>query len=226
MKTTALILSLALAGSAYPPEAAAQRPLSVQIHPRAGLIAPDASLYEAFANFSGDGPVEWTGASLGRAALVGVGMAIARGEAWSVRLEVLSTVRGWLLADHGIVMPRVLFDPPWVQHTWFDVPYSALLLGAHAVLPLRARIGRVEPYVLLGGGGRRYAFGEPTRTNDVGATLPTDGFSWQADLGGGLTVDVGDGLVLDLQIRDAVSRYWGHTQNDLVYTGALLVKVR
>jgi hypothetical protein len=76
----------------------------------------------------------------------------------------------------------------------------------------------MKPYVLLGVGGKRYGFGESTRPNEVGAVLPSDGFTWGGDLGGGFTFEA-FGLNADVQLRDAITRYWDKTQHDLLITG-------
>ncbi|MEJ2239900.1 MAG: hypothetical protein P8X82_16545, partial [Gemmatimonadales bacterium] len=73
-------------------------------------------------------------------------------------------------------------------------------------------------------GGKFYGFGEPTSPNEVDATLPSDGFTWGVDLGGGFTLEA-FGVHLDLQVRDAITRYWDKTQHDLLFTGGLLLQL-
>jgi hypothetical protein len=55
----------------------------------------------------------------------------------------------------------------------------------------------------------------------VEATLPSGGFTWGGDLGGGFTFEA-FGLTADVQVRDAITRYWDKTQHDLLFTGGLL----
>jgi hypothetical protein len=204
----------------------AQSELSIRAIPRAGLAAPDAYFYEVFTNWVGDGPVEWTTGSLGRAFVAGLGVEVDTGhEGVRFRAEILRSFDSWLLAGHGIIIPRVFFEPPQEVRTWYDVPATITLTSAQVVLPLRARIWRLEPYVLAGVGGKFYSFGESTRPNEVGAVLPSDGFTWGGDLGLGATLSL-FGLDFDLQVRDAVTQYWDKTQHDLLYTGALVWAVR
>jgi len=185
------------------------------------LIAPDSYFYEYFANFAGDGPVEWTTGSLGRTVVVGVGAELRIGDGGVlIRGEVLRSVDGWLLATHSVVTPRQFFDPPEIVNTWLDVPFTVTLTSLQVVLPTKLEFWNVQPYVLAGVGGKRYGCGEPTRPNDVEATLPGKGVDWGGDLGAGATVKV-LGVTLDLQVRDAISRYWEKTQHDLVYSSGL-----
>ena len=200
----------------------AQEGLTVNLLPRAGLVAPDQYFYEVFTNFSGDGPVEWTTGSLGRAFVVGLGVEVGfGGDGVLVRGEILRSFDTWLLATHGIVQPRVLFEPPQVVNTFLDVPMTLTFTSVQVVLPTKIELWRVKPYVLLGVGGKRYGFGEPTSPNDVGAVLPSNGFTWGGDVGGGFTLEV-VGLNVEVQFRDAITRYWGKTQHDLLFTGGLL----
>lgn len=196
----------------------AQDGLIVKLLPRAGLVAPDQYFYEVFANFAGDGPVEWTTGSLGRGFVAGLGVELGfANDGVLVRGEVLRSFDTWLLATHGIVRPRVLFEPPQVINTFLDVPTTLTFTSVQVVLPTRLEVWRMKPYVLLGVGGKRYGFGEPTRPNDVGAILPQDGYTWAGELGGGFTFEA-FGLTADVQVRDVISRYWGKGQNDLLFT--------
>jgi hypothetical protein len=202
-----------------------QKPASVRVLPRVGLIAPDAYLYEQFTNFAGDGPVEWTTGSLGRAFLAGVGAELQWGSGGVlVRAEVLRSFDGWLSAVHGIVIPRVVFEPPEIVNTFLDVPVSMTLTSVQVVLPTRLELWRFQPYVAAGVGGKFYSFDDPIRPNEVDAVLPNNGFTWGGDLGAGVMVEV-RGLTVDLQVRDAVSRYWDKTQHDLAYSAALVWEV-
>jgi hypothetical protein len=201
----------------------AQDGLEVKLVPRAGMVSPDRYFYDVFANFSGDGPVEWTTGSLGRAFVAGLGVELGFGDdGILVRGEILRSFNAWLLATHGIVEPRVFFEPPHIVNTSLDVPMTLTFTSVQVVLPTRLELWRFKPYVLLGGGGKFYGFGEPTTPNEVEATLPSDGFTWGADLGGGFIL-AAFGVHLDLQIRDAITRYWDKTQHDLLFTGGLLL---
>lgn len=221
-----LVLFLPLA-ALFAASASAQESARIRLYPRAGLAAPDTYFYEYFKNFYGDGPMEWTSGSLGRAFAAGGGVELEfPGTGLLVRAEVLRTFDGWLSSVHSIEQPRVLFEPPRINNTWLDIPTSVTATSLQVVLPTRFELWRIAPYFLAGVGGKFYSFGEPTEPNDVDATLPDDGFTWGGDLGAGVTIPFWRGLTLDLQLRDALSRYWGKTQHDLYYTAAVLWGIR
>lgn len=204
-----------------PPAREEAFPRAVRVYPRVGLLDPDRYFYEYFLNFVGDGQAEWTTGSLGRALVVGAGVEVRLGNgAAYLRGEVLRSFEGWLSAAHSWETLRDLFFPPEIKTVWFDVPATLTLTSVQLVLPTRLELGPVKPYVLVGGGGKHYAFGAPTVANDVGATFPADGFTWGGDVGAGFTARV-LGLTVDVQARDAWSRYWGKYQHDLMYTGTV-----
>lgn len=203
-----------------------QAHLTVKVAPRAGILSPDRYLYEQYTNFSGDGPVEWTDGYLRRALVLGAGFEVGReGGAVLLRGEVARSFGGWLAVARSIVQPRQLYDAPYIETTWLDVPAAVTMAALQLVIPTRLVLWRAQPYVLLGAGGKRYDFGEPTTANDVNAILPYDGFTWGGEVGAGLTLPV-KGLTLDVQGRDAISRYWGKTEHDMVFSTALLWRIR
>jgi hypothetical protein len=213
---------LALAFTAVPSALAAQE-TTLRISPRMGMMAPDPYLYEYFANFSGDGPVEWTTGTLGRTLVLG--MSVERdfeGGAVVLRGELMGAFGGWTSVAHSIVKARDLYDPPYVETTWMDVPSSLATVSVQALFPLRIVVGPLRPYVMAGLGGKYYDFGVPSPANTVNATLPTNGFTWGGDVGAGLTVPF-LGITWDLQGRDALNRYWGKTQHDFLFTAGVLV---
>lgn len=204
----------------------AQETRTVRLIPRVGLLAPDAYFYEQFANFSGDGPVEWSTGSLGRALVLGLGLELGLADgAVRVRGEILRSFDTWLRVSHSVVTPRVLYIPPSVRTTWLDVPSSLTVTSLQLVLPTRIRIRGAEPYVLGGVGGKFYGFDEPTTANEEEAILPSGGFTWGGDVGAGFTVPV-KGLVFDFQVRDEMSRFWDKLQHDFVYSSALIWSIR
>lgn len=223
-------LALTLAAATAPlaaqsPEAPAP-PRAVRVYPRFGILHPDTYFYEYFKNFTGDGLTEWTTGYLGRAWVVGAGLEVRLGDSGvQLRGEAVRSVDGWLSAGHSIETLRDLYFPPEVVTTWLDVPTTLTLVSAQVVLPTKLELGPVEPYVLVGAGGKHYAFGDPTAANEVEATLPQDGFTWGADVGAGVTFRF-KGLQFDVQARDAVSKYWGKYQHDILYTGALSMGLR
>lgn len=221
-RSLSLVAALCLAAAPL----GAQSSLAVRIGPRVGVVSPDAYFYEQYTNFSGDGPVEWTDASLGRALVLGLDFEVGRpGGGLYVRGEVLRSVDTWLSVSRSIVQPRVLFDPPYVETTWLDVPATVLVTSLEMVVPTRLNLWQAQPYVLAGVGGKRYTFGDPTEPNEVDAILPQNGFTWGVSVGAGMTVPI-LGLTLDLQGRDAISRYWGKAEHDMVYSVGLLWRVR
>jgi len=198
----------------------------IRVIPRVGLVAPDTYLYEVFKNFSGDGFIEWTTGSLGRAALLGLGAEVSFGNlGFSVRGEVSRSFEGWLAASHGVLIPRFFFQPPEVVTTWLDVPASVTFVSLQAILPTRFTFHGVQPFVLAGYTGKWYRFGPPTRENSVEAILPSDGWTPSLDLGGGITVRL-YGVELEAQVKDNINRYWGKTQHDLVFSGGMAWTVR
>jgi hypothetical protein len=198
----------------------------IRILPRVGLLSPDTYFYEEFKNFSGDGFIEWTTGSLGRAALLGLGVeAVFEDLGFSLRGEISRSFEGWLAAGHGVLIPRFYFQPPEVVTTWFDVPASVTFLSLQAILPTRFTFHGVQPFVLAGYTGKWYGFGPPTGENTVEAILPSDGWTPSLDLGGGITIRL-FGVALEAQVRDNINRYWGKTQHDLVFSGGLAWTVR
>lgn len=204
----------------------AQEDLTIRVIPRFGLLSPDAYFYEEFANFADDEPAEWTTGSLGRAAYAGMAIEVGLEERGVfLRGEVGRSFEGWLSVVHGIVKPRALYDPPEIIKTWLDVPSALTFATVQLVLPTRFHGWGVQPYFLFGGGGKWYHFSEPTEPNTVEAILPSDGFTANLDLGAGLVFALW-GLDFDIQARDALNRYWGKNQNDLVFSGGLIWRIR
>jgi hypothetical protein len=204
----------------------AQEDLTIRVIPRFGLLNPDSYFYEEFANFADDEPAEWTTGSLGRAAYVGLGVEVGLEERGIfLRGELGRSFDGWLSVVHGIVRPRIFFEPPEIINTWLDVPAALTFATAQVVLPAQFSQWGVRPYFLVGGGGKWYHFGEPTEPNTVEAILPSDGFTANLDLGAGLTFGLW-GLDFDVQARDALNRYWGKIQNDMIFSGGLVWSIR
>ncbi len=224
MKRLPSVLLFAAGLAALPASLGAQRMPELRVYPRVGLLAPDAYFYEYFENFAGDGLTEWTHTSVGRAFIAGVGVEMPLGKSAYLRGEVLRSFDTWLSASHSVETLRDLFIPPDIVTTWLDVPTTLTLTSLQLVLPTRLELGPAKPYVLVGAGGKFYSFGEPTKANDVGATLPSNGFTWGGDLGAGVTARW-KGLFLDVQARDALSRYWGKLQHDFIYSGSVSLKL-
>ena len=225
MKTPRTSLALVLVWAMAQAAPAAAQPVSVRFSPRVGVVSPDAYLFEYFANFAGDGQMEWSTGALRRALAVGLSVETdLLAGAVTVRGELMGSFEGWTSVSHSIVVPRDLYEPSYVETTWIDVPSSVAMASLQALLPTRLVLGRFRPYVLVGVAGKYYDFGEPTPRNTVNATLPTNGMTWGADVGGGVQATF-LGLTWDVQGRDAVSRYWGKNQHDLVFSGGVIIPV-
>jgi hypothetical protein len=198
----------------------AQGGLHLSVTPRFGLLVPDQQLYEVFEDWPLD-PVQWTAGWLKNAAVAGVGVDLEPGFAGlRVRAELLRSFDGWLRAVHGLRRPRVLFQPPEIRETWFDVPATVTILGFHLVLPTQLLIWRARPYLMAGYSAKWYSFGEPDPVNEVNATFPDNGFVPSLDLGAGFTVPLSF-AELDLVARDVLSEYWGWKQHDIVVAAGL-----
>lgn len=226
MRRVLLLLLLILPLAGWPLEGAAQDDLTIRVIARSGLLNPDVYFYEQFANFADDEPVEWTNGTLGRALVAGVGVEVGwEGRGIFLRGEIARSFSGWLFAAHGIVMPRVYYDPPEIVYNWLDVPATLTFANLQLVLPTQFELWGIRPYVLAGGGGKWYHFGAPTTPNTVEAILPSDGFTVALDLGAGVSTTV-FGLTFDIRLQDSINRYWGKTQHDLIFSGGLAWQLR
>ena len=199
----------------------AQEHISVRVIPRVGLTSPDSYFYEEFANFGNDEPTEWTNGSLGRALYLGIALETGyEDRGIFLRGELAHTFEGWLSVVHGVIRPRVLFDPPEIIYTALDVPTSLTFAALQVILPARFEAAGIRPYGLVGGGGKWYHFGSPSEPNTVEAILPSDGFTATLELGVGASFSL-FGFSFDAQARDDINRYCGKTQHDLVYSGGV-----
>ena len=155
-----LLLSIALIGISAPHGGVgAQDGLTIRIIPRFGLLSPDSYLYEEFANFADDEPAEWTTGSLGRAAYAALGVEVGLEERGIfLRGEIGRSFEGWLSAVHGIIRPRVFYNPPEIVNSWLDLPTALTFASAQVVLPTQFELWGIRPYVLLGGGREMVRF--------------------------------------------------------------------
>jgi len=126
---------------------------------------------------------------------------------------------------HGIVVPRVLFEPPEIFYTYLDVPAAITFATLQLILPAQFEAHGIRPYGLLGGGGKWYHFESPTEPNTVEAILPSEGFTAALDVGVGISFSL-FGLAFDAQVRDVINQYWEKTQHDLVFSGGLVWRIR
>ena len=200
--------------------------IQASLYGRGGLISPSEYFYEVFKKFVDEEPTEWTTTSLGRTGVFGIGGELNWGDdAIRVRGELMTTVGGWMRMSHSVLIPRTLTRPPFIVTDWYDIPYTMTLTSVQVILPTRLEIWRIEPYFAAGGGGKFYSFGEPSDPVDEDAVLPQAGFTWGADLAFGLSLSLSESIAVDLQARDAISKYWDKTQNDFLFTGALFWQV-
>lgn len=218
-----LAIAAVLAFSAAP----ASSQVGISIYARGGVISPDDYFTTIYQNFLSATPIEWTSTSLGRAGAFGLGAELSFLEdALKVRGEIMYVPDGWMYVSHSIRYPQILFNPPYVETTYWDVPYDMTLTTLQLVLPVRLNLWGVEPYLSAGVGGKFHSFGEPTSPPDEDAIVPGDGFNWGGDVGVGLTIPIKGSWSADVQFRDAISTYWDETQNDFLFTAALFWRIR
>jgi hypothetical protein len=204
-----------------PAGAAAQGPLGklqLRVEPRFGMLLPGQYLYIQYQSYN---PLVWTTGKMGRTGMGGVTAELRLGDGIRLRGTVMHSFRGWLYSRYAVLIPPAGYNPPTEDVTWFDVPAALTTGSIDVVLPTWIHPLGTQPYVLAGIAGKRYDFGQPTATDSVGAILPDNGVVGALDLGGGIELSV-LGLDLDLQARDAIGRYWGRTQHDVVATAGVV----
>lgn len=190
--------------------------LEVRITPRVGALTPADWFYEEFLHFGVD-PVEWTEAFIYEAPVLGLTVEARLGVPglW-IRGEVLRTVDAVTSMTHAVLREASGFDPPRVVRTPYRVA-TALTLGTlDLALPVRLTLGSVQPYVIAGVGAKRYDFDtDPFLHLQDRVVLPQPGVVPMANLGAGVTARV-LGVAVDLQLKDAMSQYWGQLQHDVM----------
>lgn len=221
------IVSLTLVGGLVAPvTASAQTGLNVRIIPRAGVMTPADWFYEEFLHFGVD-PVEWTEASILRTAVVGLAAEVeVPGTGVWVRAELLRTLDGITSMTHGVLLETNGFDPPRVERTPYRVGTAVTMGSLDVVFPTLFRVGPLQPYVTAGVGGKHYSFDtDPFLDLTDEVVLPQAGTVAMLNVGAGGTVRV-KGLTVDLQVRDALSRYWDRLQHDVMFLAGLSWQVR
>ena len=214
---------LAVPGLASTPAAAQSLldDLEIRIAPRVGAVTPADWFYEEFLHFGVD-PVEWTEAFIYEAPILGLTVEARPGipGLW-IRGELLRTVGAVTSMTHAVLREASGFDPPQVVRTPYRVA-TALTVGTlDLALPLHFAPGPIQPYVTVGVGAKRYDFDtDPFLHLDDRVVLPQPGVVPMVNLGAGLTARV-LGVSWELQLKDAMSRYWGRLQHDvMVLAGA------
>lgn len=214
-----------VAGLVGPALAAAQSGLSIRVTPRAGVMTPADWFYEEFRHFGID-PMEWTEAAILRAPVVGLAaeVELPRTGLW-IRGEVLRTLDAITSMTHAVLFETNGFDPPRVERTPYRVATALTMGSVNIALPTLVRIGPVQPYVMAGIGAKHYGFDiDPFIDLEDRVVLPRTGTVAMVNVGGGATARV-MGLTFDLQVRDALSRYWGTVQHDVMVLAGLSWRV-
>jgi hypothetical protein len=219
----ALILVTALL---LPGMASAQWP-EVRVTPRAGLLTPANWFYVEFKQF-GVQPMQWTESAILRSVVVGAAAEAAFQDlgVW-VRGEFIRSIGTETSVVHAELVPASQANPATVIRTPYRVPTRVTAATVDLVLPLRLRLAPyIQPYVTGGVGAKRYAFDvteiAPWESQIV---LPRDGTVPALNVGGGAAVRM-DRFQFDVQVRDAMSRYWGLLQHDVMFLAGVSFQLR
>jgi hypothetical protein len=217
---------LLLAGLFRPADAEAQDGWSLRVTPRAGLMTPADWFYEEFRHFGLD-PMEWTEAAILRATVVGLALELELpGTGLWIRGEVVRTLDAITSMTHAVLFPAGGFDPPRVERTHYRVATAMTMGTLDLAFPTRFRVGNVQPYVTAGIGGKRYSFDtDPFQELAERVVLPQPGVVPMANVGAGAVVTV-LGITIDVQARDALSRYWDRLQHDVMVLAGLTLPLR
>lgn len=225
MKRWIVALTL-VAGSLLPAQAHAQTGLNIRVIPRAGVLTPADWFYEEFLHFGVD-PVEWTEAAILRTGVVGLAVEVeVPGTGLWIRGELLRTTDAITSMTHGVLLETNGFDPPRVERTPYRVGTALTMGSIDVVFPTLFRVGPVQPYVTAGVGGKHYSFEtDPFLDLSDRVVLPQSGTVAMLNAGAGGTVRI-KGLTFDLQVRDALSRYWDRVQHDVMFLAGLSWQIR
>lgn len=227
MKWRRLAAFAVLAGTLVPVGAGAQRAVELRVTPRIGLVTPPGWFFVEYSQF-GVIPMEWTEAAILRSTVVGAAVEAAfhRHGVW-VRGEVIRTLGAETAVGHAILHPASEAGPARVVRTWFYVPTAMTIASLDLGFPTRLRLpGGIQPYVTAGLGGKHYTFDTTELdTREEAVIVPQGGTVPTVNVGAGATVAI-RGLTLDLQVRDAISEYWGERQNDMLFLAGLTIRLR
>jgi hypothetical protein len=221
-----LLRAVVVVASLFPVVASAQRP-ELRIIPRAGLLTPADWFYVEFKQF-GVQPMEWTESAILRSNLLGAAAEAAfQGAGVWIRGEVVRTAGAETSVVHAVLIPASQANPATVIRTSYRVPTRLTVATIDLVLPLRLRLThRFQPYVTGGIGGKHYAFDVAgIETYEDRIVLPRPGTVAAFNFGGGAAVRLA-GIQLDVQVRDAASRYWGLLQHDVMFLAGLAFQLR
>jgi hypothetical protein len=209
-----------------PGMASAQWP-EVRVTPRAGVLTPANWFYVEFKQF-GVQPMQWTESAILRSFVVGAAAEAAFQDlgVW-VRGEFIRTIGTETSVVHAELVPASQANPATVIRTPYRVPTRVTAATVDLVLPLRLRlVPHIQPYVTGGVGAKRYAFDvteiAPYESQIV---LPRDGTVPALNVGGGAAVRM-ERFQFDVQVRDAMSRYWGLLQHDVMFLAGVSFQLR
>ncbi|MFO7894078.1 MAG: hypothetical protein R6U63_10100 [Longimicrobiales bacterium] len=222
-RTILLMLVAALVGpvAVGPGNAAAQSGLELRIAPKAGLMTPADWFYVEYSHY-GLEPTEWTETSILKTAVVGltVELEFPGTDVW-IRGEGLRTVDGVALMTHKVLYGPTGFEPPREVVTGYRVAMAVTTGTIDLAFPTRLTLGPVQPYVTAGVGATRYDFDTaPFQDLPGEVVLPQPGVVPAANVGVGAIVTI-SGLAFDVQVRDALSEYWGRLQHNMMFMGGL-----
>jgi hypothetical protein len=208
-----------------PGSARAQIEPRVRVTPQVGLLTPADWFYYEVTGL-GQGPMVWTESAVLRSTMVGATAEIGIGETglW-LRASFLRTLDGETYVEYNRLI-QAFPDAPRVEEAGYYVPTAMTLGSVELGLPTRFQLPfRIQPYFVAGVGGKRYSFDNgPLDGAVAGIVAPEDGTSLMGILGGGLVVPVGR-FGIDLQVRDALSKYWDDLQHDIVWSAGLAWRV-
>jgi hypothetical protein len=212
-------VSLLLLGLFVPPPAAAQDDVHVRLSLLAGFVTPSGPLGRQYSAGAKEGSVLLSVTDLGVFPIFGLSVDVGGPESggWlkarvsrSLALGADFTVSESMPCGPGGIC---YFEPP-PRTTWDWQPYADWRLEASVtevgldLVPLPGRVwGGIEPFVVVGGGVRRFQFTRPRRSEGQNLALPDEGTAVSVRLGGGLELPL-MGRLFSLTILDTVSEYW------------------
>jgi hypothetical protein len=175
------VLAILLGLGASAPEIQAQE-IHVRVMPSAGWFHPTSALYET--DFS-PGVVNPARAELEGTPIVGLGLhAVPARALISFRLAVERTVS----LQARVVGRDPLVGAPedqWPAHH-FTVPGSITVVTGDILLHPDRREFRMDPYLFVGLGWKRYSFGDPEPEDELGFDFPEDASGGRIHYGAGM----------------------------------------
>lgn len=167
--------------------------------------------------------MEWTEAAVLRSTVIG---ATAAADFSRHGVEIRGTLLRTLDAETYVALGVMNSGPtfaPTVVRTRYWVPTDVTLVSLDMALATRLRLPLgVQPYILAGIGGKHYTFDRSALAEaEAGIVAPQDGTNFMINVGGGVTIPLSQRLKLDVQVRDAMTDYWGSWQHDVAWMTGL-----